>query len=413
MEPLPKIRGGVEAIPAKYQGRDVIVLRDRAGISRDLALDRGSAVVLAFLDGTSSLRDIQVALMRQRGLGLVTREEIQGLVDALDRHFLLDNERYRNHLREVSGRFREESLRPATHAGSAYAEDPEALQRQIESLFQPPNGPGRPSSETGSNRSVGLIVPHIDFNRGGHCYAWGYAGLQDIRAIDLFVILGTCHLPMEQPFALTTKIFQTPLGETASDAQLAEAIAQRSGQDLFKDEIAHRAEHTIEVQVVFLQHLLGDARPYRILPILCAGFHEMVIQRVHPSSHPPYRQGLEAIREVLDGASMRKCVIASADLSHLGPQFGDAYPVSLGDLPRIERDDRAMIQSLLTGDADEFYRFILEEGDRRRICGLPPIYTLLQILRAEETRLLKYDQAHHPQATVTFASIGFWEGSPS
>lgn len=406
---MPKIRAGVEAVPASYQGREVLVLRDRTGISADLAVDRSSASILALMDGSSSLRDIQVVLMRQRGLGLVSLDEIQTFVETLDSHFLLDNERYRNHLLDVSNRFRQERLRPASHAGSAYAEDPETLRRQLEGYFQPPNGPGHPNHDRASACSMGLVVPHIDFDRGGRCYAWGYAALQDIDRVELFVILGTCHLPMEQPFALTTKVFETPLGRTPSDAELAEAIVQRSGQDLFQDEIAHRAEHTIEFQLIFLQYLLGDERPLRVLPVLCGGFHEMMAQRILPPSHPPYRQGLEAIREVLSDSSRRICVIASADLSHLGPQFGDPYPVSTGDLPRIEREDRAMLEPVLEGDADRFYRFILGEGDRRRICGLPPIYTLLQMIRPGEIRLLKYDQAHHPQATVTFASAGFWE----
>jgi hypothetical protein len=82
--------------------------------------------------------------------------------------------------------------------------------------------------------------------------------------------------------------------------------------------------------------------------------------------------------------------------------------VELSDLGRAQRDDEAMLSHVLKGDADGFYRSILAEGDRRRICGLPPIYAWLRLLPAGETRLLKYEQAFHPQATVTFASLGRW-----
>jgi hypothetical protein len=226
--------------------------------------------------------------------------------------------------------------------------------------------------------------------------------------VDLFVILGTCHLPMAFPFALTTKAFETPLGRTDSAADLAEAVAERAGMDLFRDEPAHRQEHTIEFQVVFLQHLAQGHGGFRILPVLCGGFHEMMGERVLPRSHEPYSRGLEALMQVLDESGLRTCIIASADLAHLGPQFGDPYPVQLSDLGRMQREDLAMLDWVLTGNADGFYRHILAEGDRRRICGLPPIHTWMSLLPSGEVGLLRYDQAFHPQFTVTFASLGMW-----
>jgi len=408
MDDRAKIRAGIEAAPATREGRDVLVLHDRGGISPDLIVDRGVAPLLALMDGTQDLRDIQVTLMRRGGLGLVPLDRIQGFVQRLDDHLLLDNARYRDHFRELAQAYRLERVRPAAHAGRAYPGEPEPLRRQIEGYFQPPAGPGPAALNSVPGRLAGLILPHIDFQRGGPCYAWGYGALKALDEVDLFVILGTCHLPMELPFALTTKAFDTPLGRTPSAEDLAEAIARRAGLDLFRDELAHRAEHTIEFQVIFLQHLLDGRTDFRILPILCGGFHEMMAQRVLPSAHGPYARGLEALQEVLGASSARVCVIASADLAHLGPQFGDGHPIQLSDLGRIEREDKAMLDYVLKGNADGFYRHILGEGDRRRICGLPPIYTWLRLLCPGEARLLKYDQAYHPQFTVTFASIGIW-----
>jgi AmmeMemoRadiSam system protein B len=408
MENFPKIRVGIEAIAARYEGREVLVLRDRTGVSGDLAVERSAADILGLLDGSFSVRDIQVALMRKHGLGLIGLEEIQGLVENLDKNLLLDNERYQNHLKELSRQFRESSLRPAVHAGRAYPEDPQALREQLNRFFQPPDGPGPQRSVEEGKRLIGLIVPHIDFERGGYCYAWGYSALPERNETELYVILGTCHLPMAHPFALTTKAFDTPLGRTPCAGDVAEMIAQHCGLDLFQDELAHRAEHTIEFQIVFLQHLLGDQGGFQVLPILCGGFHQMLEQRILPSVYEPYRRGLGAIMEVLETFKQRTCFIASVDLAHLGPQFGDAHPVQHSDLGLIQQDDHALFQAILEGDAESFYRRILAEGDRRRICGLPSIYTLLSLLQAEEIRLLNYGQAFHPQATVTFASLGLW-----
>jgi hypothetical protein len=408
MEPCPKIRNGIEAVAAEQEGREILVLHDRTGVSPDLFLDRSAAAVLGLLDGTHTVRDVQVALMRRQGLGFVPLETVERFVRTLDDQFILDNERFEKRWRSLCAQYRAERVRPAAHAGRAYPSDPRELAGQLRGYFQGPDGPPRGGLDATRGTPLGLVLPHIDFHRGGAAYAWGYASLPEADQVDLFVILGTCHLPMVHPFALTAKAFVTPLGEAPAAADLAEAVAREAGMDLFADEMAHRTEHTIEFQVVFLQHLLGPNRPLRILPVLCGGFHEMMAARTLPSGHPPFARGLQALARVLESTSLRTCILASADLAHLGPQFGDPRPVEISDLGRARRQDEAMLAHVLRGDADGFYRSILAEGDRRRICGLPPIYAWLRLLPPGETRLLKYDQAFHPQATVTFASLGRW-----
>lgn len=408
MEAVPKIRAGIELLPAVHEGRDVLVLHDRTGVSSDLVVDRGVAPLLALMDGRNDLRDMQVALMRMGGLGLVRLEEVEGFVRALDENLLLDNERYHRQVSELARRYREERTRVAAHAGRSYPSDPDHLRNQLDGYFNAPEDPHESHTMGMSRPPCGLVLPHIDFQRGGSCYAWGYSSLKGFPEAELFVILGTCHLPMTMPFAMTTKEFETPLGSATCATDLVEQICLGSGLDLLQDELVHRSEHTIEFQVVFLQYLVGSGKRIRILPVLCSGFHEMIEQRTLPSSHPRFCRILDTLKEVIDASGLKTCFIASADLAHLGPQFGDPRPVDLSDLPRIRRDDQAMLEPVLAGDADGFFRFIMAEGDRRRICGLPPIYTWLRLLPPCDIRLIRYDQAFHPQATVTFASVGAW-----
>jgi AmmeMemoRadiSam system protein B len=414
MEDRPKIRAGIEAVPAVRGGREVLVLHDRTHISPEWVVDRASASLLTLMDGAHDLRDIQVTLMRRGGLGLVSLEAIRGFVRQLDDQLLLDSPRYRDHCQAQTRAYRAERLRPAAHAGRAYPEDPTALGEQLDGFFAASKARGARTPTRPFGNLTGLVLPHIDFQRGGTCYAWGYDALRDaMDEVDLFVILGTCHLPMALPMALTTKTFETPLGKAESAVDLAETVARQAGMDLFQDELAHRAEHTIEFHVVFLQHLARRTDQFQILPVLCGGFHEMMAKRLLPSSHLPYTRALEALGEVLANASRRICILASADLAHLGPQFGDPRPVNLSDLARIQREDMAMLDPVCKGDADGFFRHILAEGDRRRICGLPPIYTWLRLLTPGKGQLLNYDQAFNPQFTVTFASIAMWGASAS
>jgi predicted class III extradiol MEMO1 family dioxygenase len=99
------------------------------------------------------------------------------------------------------------------------------------------------------------------------------------------------------------------------------------------------------------------------------------------------------------------CVIAGADLAHVGPRFGDPDPVSPSWLAEVEREDRAMLETVTAGDAHAFFESAARDGDRRRICGLSPIYTLLRSVGDVSGDLRRYGQWPDPQGTVTFASV--------
>jgi AmmeMemoRadiSam system protein B len=79
-------------------------------------------------------------------------------------------------------------------------------------------------------------------------------------------------------------------------------------------------------------------------------------------------------------------------------------------LSETRERDLEMLAGVEKMDPEGFYDLIRREGDRRRICGLPSIYVLMNITDAREGRLLKYDQSHNPetQSAVTFASLAFY-----
>jgi AmmeMemoRadiSam system protein B len=255
----------------------------------------------------------------------------------------------------------------------------------------------------------GLIAPHIDLLRGGHCYAWAYHALAQACDSDLFIILGTVHLPTEHFFTATAKDFQTPLGILRSDRDFVNALASRCGERLFQDEFTHKIEHTIELQVLFLQHLLGPSSPARIAPVLCSSFLEAAKDR-GPGTVPEVQDFVAAMKEAIASCGQRVCLIASADLAHVGPQFGDPRPLSPGVLSIVESDDREMLKYAERVDAEGFFRAVARDNDPRRICGLPPIYVFLSAIGAADGKLLKYAQAADPagHSCVTFAAMAFY-----
>jgi len=92
----------------------------------------------------------------------------------------------------------------------------------------------------------------------------------------------------------------------------------------------------------------------------------------------------------------------------VGPRFGDPAPMSRADLAQVEREDRAMLESVERGDADGFFASVAGDDDRRRICGLSPIYSLLRMVGDDAPGVLRrYGQWPDPEGTVTFASVVF------
>ena len=252
-----------------------------------------------------------------------------------------------------------------------------------------------------------LVSPHIDFHRGGPTYAWAYREVLTRSDADLYIVLGTCHAGMADPFAVTLKPYDTPLGPVAADRDLYEALHRRAGQDLLASEPAHRAEHAIEFQAVMLQHILGRRRPFSILPVLASYLHEAVWSGGEPEADPRVPRFLDALRDSVATSSRRVCLIAGVDLAHVGPRFGDAEANTAASLAVVEQADRVMLESVVAADARGFYDAVAADRDARRICGLSPLYTLLRLLPDARGRLLRYTQWPDPQGAVTFCAVSY------
>jgi AmmeMemoRadiSam system protein B len=312
--------------------------------------------------------------------------------------------------REINGNFKNASLRPMALAGETYEGDPEKLRQSIESFFTPPEGPGLPARSDGPGRLIGAVAPHIDYRRGGPCYAWAHKAIQESSRADLFIVLGTAHSATNQPFALTQKDFQTPWGPVETDRAFLDEIRNLCPIDFYEDEFAHKAEHSIELQLIFLRALWRQRDPLRIIPVLCGSFHEAILKDISPMELPGVGQFIEALQTAMAKRPNRVCLLASADLAHVGLRFGDAEAPNRFRLQSMGEEDRRLLEYAERVDAEGFYDSIRRERDRRRICGFPPIYTLLKLVDAREGKLLKYDQSMDPstQSVVTFASLAFF-----
>lgn len=401
----PKIRN-VEMFPIEYKGRQVVCLRDPTHLAEQtLFVPLPVLFLLSLFDGQHSVLDIQTAYTRQFG-SVLPGEHLHALIAQLDDCLMLESERFVQARQQIEDTFKRSAVRVAAHAGMVYEADPDRLRAQLDGFFTAPGGPGLTAPAV-DGPIKGLIAPHIDFYRGGPCYAWAYRELGARLDADLFIILGIGHAGSRHLFTMTTKDFVTPFGTMRTDREFVAAVQQACPFDVLDDEFLHKHEHSIEFQVVFLQYLLNGRYSPTIVPILCGSFHEMVMAGVPPAEHPSFQGFVQALEQAIASSGKRVCVIAGVDLAHIGIRFGDRDPLTTTFLDWVRSADLRMLEQVERVDADAFFQDICDDRDRRRICGYPAIYTLLSVAGAHEGRLIKYDQAVDTatQQAVTFASM--------
>ncbi len=389
---VPRLRP-VEAYPVRIHGRSLICLRDPDGIlDEPVFLPPRTFLIASLLDGRADVVDVQAAFARQTGGELLLSNEVARVVEELDRLGLLDSEAFRRRRRDLEARFRAAPVRPARFAGRSYPADPQVLRAELDGYLSAVR-----EDELAGLAPRGVIAPHIDFARGGWCYAWAHRALAAASSRRV-LILGVAHGGAAQPFVLTRKPFATPLGTVPVDREVADLLEARLG-DLCAGEFAHRAEHSIEFQVVFLQHL--SSPPPAIVPVLCA---PGAADGPSPRGQAAVERFVDAVREAM--ASGDLAVLASVDFSHVGPRFGDPEPADRALAVRTAAGDRALLEAICSGDAEAFWAEVSRDGNPRRVDAAWPVYVALRILHPCRGRLLRYGQAPDPAGgLVSFASV--------
>jgi AmmeMemoRadiSam system protein B len=390
-------------VPDRRLGR-ALMLRDTQGVAKTHAvLPMDLVPIIARFDGARTCEEIARDASKEVGervpVDLVVR-----LANELEEGLFVEGAPYRRERARIEREFADAEVRPASHAGGAYHGDPKKLADYIEKECF-----GRTSGSNGGGRLLGLVAPHIDPWRGARCYgeAYGVLGQALPADADTFVLFGTSHAPMREPFALCRKAFDTPLGRLDADKESIDTIAAACDFDPYVDQFNHKREHSLEFQAVFLRHLLGD-RPARIIPVL-AGLGEQQSNGKSPKHSHAVEKFLDAVRKVVD--RKRAVVIAGADLAHVGPRFGDDKPFDEGERRALDETDRESLDHATRCDAEGFWKHVAGDLETRRVCGLGPIYSLLRtIASGSHGSLRHYEQNVDPDegSIVSHAALGFY-----
>ena len=151
------------------------------------------------------------------------------------------------------------------------------------------------------------------------------------------------------------------------------------------------------MQAVYLHYLFEKNPNLRIVPILCGSFCEIISRGGYPHESEEITVFIETLGKIMREDGRKICLVASADLAHVGRQFGHQFLVSEAVMEEIKKKDLEMLTCVIKCDADGFFEHILKERDQRNICGLPPIYALLRLLENSTGKLLNYTSMERPE----------------
>jgi len=401
----PRLRPDIEAFPVVYQGREGVAIRDALGlIARPVVVQGEVLLLLRLLDGRRTLRDIQETLVRLRGGALVTSDELRGWLGELDAAFVLDGPKYRAARAKLAAEYARRRVRGPALAGESYPARRDLLERELDSILS--RAPGSVSSPDALGPLAGLAAPHLDLASGAPGYAAAY-GLLDPAAADLVILFGTGHSLEEGYLALTEKDFRTPLGRVRTDREIVRALRRAAGTAAAADDLAHRREHSLEFQLLFLQRRLGH--DFAIVPVLWGSFAKDLGRVSRPAELPGVAEVIAHLRELISRRDRRTLVVAGVDLSHIGPKFG--HPRSAAALrAAAEAHDRLLLEAAGRGDVEAFWAESRRVRDAYNVCGFASLACVLEVLAPVSSRLLAYEMTleEASRSGVSFAALAFY-----
>lgn len=396
--------------PLKEKEEQYIVLWDPTKLTTEkLIIPLNYFYLLQFFDGEHSLDQIAAEYLKKFGEFFMP-DRLEKLVGDLDARLFLEGERVEAAKKAAIAAYRQAPIRVAAFSGKSYEGERDKLHAQLEGFFSSPEGPPIKASENRGKRIAGIVAPHHEMRISGPIYAWAYKELKEAESPDLFVVIGTCHAGLRNLFAVTDKDFETPLGTVPVARDVLARFRQQGGERFFEEDASHQTEHTIEFQLPFLQHTIGRDRPISIVPVLCAFPPAALFVPQLQEMSAVVDQFIQSLKGAIEASGRRACVVASADLAHIGLRYGDSSSPTDFSFHRCMQTDLEMLKHVEALKAEAFAQYIHKEEDRRRICGFGPIYTLLKLIQAEKGQVLRYDRGVTDQfnSTVTYASMSFF-----
>jgi AmmeMemoRadiSam system protein B len=276
------------------------------------------------------------------------------------------------------------------------------LLKEIERIFRDTvRGPGAtPQVSEGNLEIIAGVVPHAGYSYSGYCAAWFYKKLaENIPKIDLAIILGTNHTGFGGAITTTTyyKKWSTPIGEIEVDTNFIEKL-RNTYRYVEDDVLAHMREHSVEVQIPFLQYVYSG---FKIVPFV-----------VKDIEYEEAKEFAEALHKLVSQGGRRCVVIASSDFTHHGSIYGyTVFRQNIGE--NVRKLDLMFIEKILQLDTKGFLNLIRKYN--ATVCGYGAIAIAMEYAKIYQCKaeLLKYyhsgDVTGEEDIVVGYAAIAFYK----
>ncbi len=433
----PKLRR-VRGFPLPMQRPDgekvmMLGLADAQQISpKMVATVPASQGVLPLMDGTRTLEEI----VSEVGHGL-TLEFLQPFVAQLDDAGLLQGPVFEAMYEEMKANFDQADVLPPG-VSAAFADQvvaakagegeeltdeqkaergPDALREVLDQWIDAAlKEADDPAFET---LPAAVVAPHIDYPRGWMNYAQIYGRLRVVDRPDRVVILGTNHFGEGTGVVGCDKGFESPLGVCPVDTDLLETLKAELGEDaatrLLEHRYDHEREHSIELHIPWIQHCIGPDEQGNHVPVFAALVHDPSVNggESYDGNGLGFEDFISAMKATLEKVGGKTLVVSSADLSHVGPAFGDQKKLAGEDAEavaareQVTTHDREMLQMLLDGKPDDLVASMSWQQNPTRWCSIGNLTATMRLVEPNEVKLLGYVAAMDQQgaAMVSHAAM--------
>ncbi len=420
----PKLRP-VRGFPAQMGEQQVLGLADARQISQKVVFTMPAAqLILPMMDGKRSVDEIA----SQVGKGL-TRPILEQLVAQLDDAGLLFGPTFERMLDKMHEEFDSApTLPPASTAAFADALVNQELGEEATDEQRAEQGPAKlraimdqwmaKALESAPNPSFdalpkAVVAPHVDYGRGWVNYANIWGRMRVVDRPDRVIILGTNHFGLGTGITACDKGFQSPLGTCEVDGQIVAGLRKHLGDQVFANRFDHEREHSIELQIPWIQHCLGTGDDGKFCKVVGILVHDPSVNNgeSYDGNGVALAPFVEAMRTILADLPGKTLIVSSADLSHVGPAFGDQQKLG-GDESeavafrnRVFQHDREMLELLRQKKPEDLVAAMAWQQNPTRWCSTGNLVAALQIAEPETVEIMHYAAAMDPQGVGMVSSV--------
>lgn len=430
----PRLRP-IRGFPAKAQAPDgqvvdMLGLSDASQVSDKVCVVVPAVqIILPLMDGSRDLDQI----VQQVGKGL-TRPFVEQLVAQLDDAGMLEGPTFQAMVDRMKADFDASPVLPpastaafidalvadGTQNGKIAAEASEqekeayGVKRLRETMDEFVSEALKTAKDPSLNElPKAIIAPHLDYGRGWNNYGSIYGRLRVVDRPDRVIILGTNHFGRASGVCGCDKGYQTPFGTCEVDNDVVQGLKARLGDALFEHRFDHEREHSIELQVPWIQHVFGADGFGRFPKVFGALVHDPAVKNgeSYDGKGVALEPFVKAMKEVIASLPGKTLVISSADLSHVGPAFGDQQPLAGEDEAattarnNVFKHDNELINHIANKRVADLLSAMAWQQNPTRWCSTGNIVATLMITEPKDVKVLNYSAAMDQQGSTMVTSM--------